>query len=96
MQKISGLFLAIAIIALAGVLLVKERYQVIGTSSKNIIVFDKLGCSFITKNAKGEWVKQSIKEAEILVNFKSPGIGDSDTSTESPDDAPDIKPDLKI
>jgi hypothetical protein len=99
MQKILMVLLILALLAAAGVLFISQRYEAIGTKAEDLIVFDRLKCSFIEKNIKGEWEAKPLKKGEIFMevgpDMKGQGPGKQDTGSKS-STQPQPKPDLKI
>ena len=93
MSKLLSFILIIAMILVGVVVFITQRYQAIGTNSDDLIVFDKLNCSFIQKNEKGEWEEKSVKKGKILIDYASPEEGEKPAGVPSKTKP---KPDLKI
>lgn len=100
MQKILLVLLILAVLAAAGVLFISQRYEAIGTTSDDLVVFDRLKCAFIEKNIKGEWEAKPLKKGEIFMevgpDMKDQGSGKPDAGSSRPSAQPQPKPDLKI
>ena len=69
MEKALILILILVMIGVGLVLFMTQRYQAVETGAQDLIIFDRIKCSFIEKNAKGEWEEQSVKAGEISMEF---------------------------
>ena len=93
MQKLLTFVLIIVLLIIGGVLFLTQRYKIIGTNSSNALIFDSVKCSFIEKNAKGEWEEKELKKGEVFIGFEQ--NKKENTGTSQPMTTPESKPQPK-
>ena len=94
MQKLLTLLLIIVLVLLGAIVFMTQQYEVIGTNAKDLIIFNRIKCSLIQKNVKGEWEETDLKAGKIDVDFKE--TEDKSAIGETPVKVPVKKPELKI
>ncbi len=98
MNKFLSLLLIIALLALAFVIIITQRYETIVAGGK-VIIFDKITTTFIEKDAKGKWKRREISAGEFKINF-SPAennLNEPENNEQPPIEKPvKKKPDFKI